>query len=655
MIDEEVSTVLREIRERVAAEQGAIEEAALSELVAPAAEENSQVNDRALEVMHSRLTVTERAWDRLPPIVSNRHGTLANLELWVKRHAKSAARWFTWEQINFNAAVHHALQDTWRALSDHSRALAAQRAQVQSRLAESRATADDLREEVMAELRAESVARRRASEKHQDDLRKQRAETDTLRSESAALQIELKSRRAESEALRIELESRRAETQNLRSEVTAESEALRIETDNLRSEIHAESEDLRIEIEKRRIEINSLRAQIRRPRVDHAMTENLFAAPRAVGRVNDCFFYHSMDIPGHGAVKGHWDLRGHESEYLGDVTFQGNRVLEIGPASGHLSFFMERNGAEVVSVDADDDYEWEFTWDINDEASAELQAKLASHREMMRRLKNSYWFAHEAFNSTARVHYGSAYAIPNELGRFDVSVIASVLLHNKNPLKILENCARLTNDTMIVVEAFRETQLAQSPAEFLPKATENLWHTWWAFSPIYFVDILRSMGFPDSRVTFHQQMWQGEPTSFFTVVARRTQPSALLQNEVPIDFEVSSVVEQLILQAGALTKIPVSILNRGETPIASSAPKPVLLSYHWLSESGAIIEWDGQRTPLPRPLYSGDHETLMLTVRAPADPGSFFLKIGLVKEHVKWCDEVAPDLSLRIKTTVRES
>jgi hypothetical protein len=33
-----------------------------------------------------------------------------------------------------------------------------------------------------------------------------------------------------------------------------------------------------------------------------------------------------------------------------------------------------------------------------------------------------------------------------------------VLLHNKHPLKILEQCARLTKETVVVVEVDRETQ-----------------------------------------------------------------------------------------------------------------------------------------------------------------------------------------------------
>ncbi len=78
----------------------------------------------------------------------------------------------------------------------------------------------------------------------------------------------------------------------------------------------------------------------------------LFANPRAVSP-DECWFYHVMDLPGLGLVGGHWDLRGRIHEYIGHVEFAGKRVLDIGTASGFLTFEMERLGAEVVSFDAD--------------------------------------------------------------------------------------------------------------------------------------------------------------------------------------------------------------------------------------------------------------------------------------------------------------
>ena len=65
-------------------------------------------------------------------MLSYRRGLPARVELWLKRQIKRAAHWFTWEQVNFNSAAHHALDAAHHALSDaldaldaHERALAA--------------------------------------------------------------------------------------------------------------------------------------------------------------------------------------------------------------------------------------------------------------------------------------------------------------------------------------------------------------------------------------------------------------------------------------------------------------------------------------------------------------------------------------------------
>src|SRR5687767_6582684 len=55
-----------------------------------------------------------------------------------------------------------------------------------------------------------------------------------------------------------------------------------------------------------------------------------------------CDFYHTMDLGGGEVHPGVWDLRGRERSYLGFVDVAGLRVLEIGTASGHLAFHMEK-------------------------------------------------------------------------------------------------------------------------------------------------------------------------------------------------------------------------------------------------------------------------------------------------------------------------
>ncbi|HEX9543991.1 MAG TPA: hypothetical protein VF955_02335 [Pyrinomonadaceae bacterium] len=135
MVETEVESILGEIRERVRATHEA--QAALSAIAGGA--ENSTITPDAqheaataetLALINSYLTTTGRAWDRLPPVVSNRSGISARIELWLKRHLKRATRWYAWEQINFNAAVHHALRDLLPALSNHDQAIQKLRAEL---------------------------------------------------------------------------------------------------------------------------------------------------------------------------------------------------------------------------------------------------------------------------------------------------------------------------------------------------------------------------------------------------------------------------------------------------------------------------------------------------------------------------------------------
>ena len=136
MVDQEVENTLREIRERVLAESAQALPA--EQLAAPTngagaaggeaaqvPQANGRASGEALARLQANLATTERAWPRLPPLVSYRRGLVARLELWVKRQIKRATHWFTWEQVNFNSAVHHALGDAREALAAHEQRLAA--------------------------------------------------------------------------------------------------------------------------------------------------------------------------------------------------------------------------------------------------------------------------------------------------------------------------------------------------------------------------------------------------------------------------------------------------------------------------------------------------------------------------------------------------
>jgi SAM-dependent methyltransferase len=94
------------------------------------------------------------------------------------------------------------------------------------------------------------------------------------------------------------------------------------------------------------------------------------------------------------------------------------------------------------------------------------------------------------------------------------------------------------------------------------------------------------------------------------------------------------------LKCGGEARVAVTIVNAGWDTWRSDGDRPVFASYHWLARDGAtIVELDGVRSPLPRALGPGDECRIMLTLRAPVDPGRLVLAIDLVKEGTTWFSE----------------
>src|SRR4249920_1356812 len=75
-------------------------------------------------------------------------------------------------------------------------------------------------------------------------------------------------------------------------------------------------------------------------------TSTLFepVEPWPLPRREDCFFYHDLDLPGGTTIGGHWDIRGHFDQYIGNQTLNGKKVLDVGTASGFLAFGAEQGG-----------------------------------------------------------------------------------------------------------------------------------------------------------------------------------------------------------------------------------------------------------------------------------------------------------------------
>jgi hypothetical protein len=289
--------------------------------------------------------------------------------------------------------------------------------------------------------------------------------------------------------------------------------------------------------------------------------ESVFSPPRDVTDIADCYFYHVMDLPGYGEVGGEWDLRGGEDSYLGQVSFAGKRILELGTASGHLCRYMERQGAEVIGFDLSVDRFWDFV----PFAGYDVDSELIRMREHIEKLKNGWWFTHRVFGSNAKAVYGNIYDIPDRIGAVDIATFGSILLHLRDPFQALHSALRLTRETVIVTEVhpnqgpassesssgyldrlrqyfgFRRhiikvltkakvipPPVRQSPDAlfFLPDPNASDLRmqlgSWWCFPPQVICRFLDVLGFGDQVVTEHFQNYLGKPVRLYTVVAKRT-------------------------------------------------------------------------------------------------------------------------------------
>lgn len=244
----------------------------------------------------------------------------------------------------------------------------------------------------------------------------------------------------------------------------------------------------------------------------------MYIQPRTV-RLEDCDFYHSYNLAS-GPVVGQWDLRETWKPYLGHVDFSGRSVIEIGPASGFLSFSMEDAGAQVTAIEPP----MSHLWDVVPSQGVDIPAWRRTFSAGIERVRNSFWYVHAEKKSSVRMLEIDPYKITAEIGDFDVAVLAAVLLHCRRPFDLLESVATRTRNTVVVTEVYNASLGEQAACAFLPHRGVNQVDTWWHFSPQFFISALGLLGFTEARVYFHSQKQPAagnRDVELFTVVCER--------------------------------------------------------------------------------------------------------------------------------------
>jgi SAM-dependent methyltransferase len=220
-----------------------------------------------------------------------------------------------------------------------------------------------------------------------------------------------------------------------------------------------------------------------------------------------CSFYHAMDLPQVGFVQGAWDLRGRFDDYIGAVDLKDRSVLDVGTASGFLSFEAERRGARsVTSFDAASTSQLQRNPGL-EVSKAEFEGRL-----------NSYRLAHHLLKSRAVPVFGDIYRLSEIVPQSDVVISGQILVHLRDPFGALEQIAKCSTDTLVIAEGMFDHP--DPVAAYLGGTTPI---SWFHFSTRIYREFLPKLGFEITSIKpgKYRCVSMGIDEAVWTLVARR--------------------------------------------------------------------------------------------------------------------------------------
>lgn len=258
------------------------------------------------------------------------------------------------------------------------------------------------------------------------------------------------------------------------------------------------------------------------------MSNELFGAvnPWPLPDKSDCIFYHTMEFPGEPVIEGGWDIRGHFDGYIGGYDIAGKTLLDVGAASGFLSFAAEQAGATVTSLEARSGADFTQVPHARSGYLNDRPTFVAETDEILRKLKNSYWYGWHRLNSRAEVVYAPLEQAALWERRFDVVLAGAITEHLSDPVTAIGNLSVLAKEAVIiafdpVVDSDEMTMTAGSNWKALKPRAD---HTWYFLSRGLYRQVFENLGFDVEFVeSWAIPLFSGsrEPANRTTVIATR--------------------------------------------------------------------------------------------------------------------------------------
>lgn len=167
-------------------------------------------------------------------------------------------------------------------------------------------------------------------------------------------------------------------------------------------------------------------------------------APADVDRINGLDWYHTIDVAPGVRTPGWFDLR-HALPLIPFPDLTDKRCLDVGTWDGFYAYEMERRGAaEVVALDVPD------LSGIDYPPAVRAQPGFDPRQSGQQERPAGFRLLHELLGSKVRWVAGNIYDLdPSEVGRFDVVVVGSLLVHLRDPVRALDAVRSVTDGWFI--------------------------------------------------------------------------------------------------------------------------------------------------------------------------------------------------------------
>lgn len=237
------------------------------------------------------------------------------------------------------------------------------------------------------------------------------------------------------------------------------------------------------------------------------------AAALGYPEIRNYYWYHTVELPGGLITPGQYDFREALPAFPFPEDMSGQRVLDVGSATGFFAFEFARRGAEVISVElpsleALDRFPGQTIDQMLEKIRKMLgfQAAGEAGDNPKYTAAQMYFYLLEAPFEFCRkqlhVRIGRCYSTIYDLtqaklgGVFDLVFMGDVLLHTLNPLQALAAVAPLCRGTLVFSQHIPDAPDGQAAMLYVGGDRLNSDEvSWWLPNKPCIIALLKKLGF----------------------------------------------------------------------------------------------------------------------------------------------------------------